>query len=209
MPASDAARRPRVAGPTPRHVQTHAICHADLAEAAGMNSGEKQSGASAVLQSGDKTAITCAAHIGRSSGSGSFGTVSCLPLVGGIASGAECVSLCPCRCGRERPWIGGGHVLRLDRLLGLVLSGLTDVPELRAGKARRDRGRFVAIAFVPPLCGATSCAEMARVGRAKESFPRGFLKLKPAIPSHDTFLTVLQMIDPKALGGLWQAARRW
>jgi hypothetical protein len=55
------------------------------------------------------------------------------------------------------------------------------------------------IAFASVLCGATSCAEMAAFGRAKESFFRGFLKLKHAIPSHDTFSTAFQMIDPKAL----------
>lgn len=40
---------------------------------------------------------------------------------------------------------------------------------------------------------------MAAFGRAKESFFRGYLKLKNAIQSHDTFSTVFQMIDPKAL----------
>jgi predicted transposase YbfD/YdcC len=40
---------------------------------------------------------------------------------------------------------------------------------------------------------------MAAFGRAKESVFRDFLKLKHAIPSHDTFSTVLGMIDPKAL----------
>jgi len=55
------------------------------------------------------------------------------------------------------------------------------------------------IAFVSVLCGSASCAEMAAFGRAKESFFRGFLKLKHAIPSHDTFSEVFRMIDPKAL----------
>ena len=40
---------------------------------------------------------------------------------------------------------------------------------------------------------------MAASGRAKESFFKNFLKLKHAIPSHDTFSEVFQIIDPKAL----------
>ena len=40
---------------------------------------------------------------------------------------------------------------------------------------------------------------MADFGRAKEHVFRDFLKLKHAIPSHDTFSTVFRMIDPKAL----------
>ncbi|MFT7593905.1 MAG: hypothetical protein ACI8R4_001221 [Paracoccaceae bacterium] len=49
------------------------------------------------------------------------------------------------------------------------------------------------------LCGAKSCAEMSTFGRSKEHVFKGFLKLKYSIPSHDTFSTVLRMIDPKAL----------
>lgn len=40
---------------------------------------------------------------------------------------------------------------------------------------------------------------MAAFGRAKEHLFRDFLKLKHAIPSHDTFSDVFRMIDPKAL----------
>ena len=40
---------------------------------------------------------------------------------------------------------------------------------------------------------------MSAFGRAKESIFRDFLKLKHAIPSHDTVSTVFRMIDPKAL----------
>ena len=49
------------------------------------------------------------------------------------------------------------------------------------------------------LCGASSCAEMAAFGRAKERVFRDFLKLRHAVPSHDTFSAVFRMIDPKAL----------
>jgi hypothetical protein len=40
---------------------------------------------------------------------------------------------------------------------------------------------------------------MAEFRRAKENVFRDFLKLKHAIPSHDTFSDVFAMIDPKAL----------
>ena len=81
----------------------------------------------------------------------------------------------------------------------IFLSAFDDVPDPRAENARHDLGELLVIAFVSVLCGAASCAEMAAFGRAKESVFRDFLKLKHAIPSHDTFSTVLGMIDPKAL----------
>ncbi|MBW7057961.1 ISAs1 family transposase [Paracoccus bogoriensis] len=81
----------------------------------------------------------------------------------------------------------------------LFLTAFEDVPDPRAGNIRHDLGELLVIAFVSVLCGATSCAEMAAFGRAKESVFREFLKLKHAIPSHDTFSAVFRMIDPKAL----------
>jgi predicted transposase YbfD/YdcC len=81
----------------------------------------------------------------------------------------------------------------------IFLSAFDQVPDPRASNARHDLGELLIIAFVSVLCGSTSCAEMAALGRAKESFFRGFLKLKHAIPSHDTFSEVFRVIDPKAL----------
>ena len=81
----------------------------------------------------------------------------------------------------------------------VFLSAFDTVPDPRASNARHDLGELLVIAFVSVLCGSASCAEMAAFGRAKESFFRGFLKLKHAIPSHDTFSEVFRMIDPKAL----------
>lgn len=72
----------------------------------------------------------------------------------------------------------------------------------RADRGSRKSGetaKLVVIAFVSVLCGATTGAGMATFGREKESYFRDFLKLKRAIPSHDTFSTVFRMIDPKAL----------
>ena len=81
----------------------------------------------------------------------------------------------------------------------IFLSAFKDVPDPRASNARHDLGELLVIAFVSVLCGSSSCAEMAAFGRAKEHLFRDFLKLKHAIPSHDTFSDVFRMIDPKAL----------
>jgi hypothetical protein len=81
----------------------------------------------------------------------------------------------------------------------IFLSAFDDVPDPRASNARHDLGELLVIAFVSVLCGSASCAEMAAFGRAKECLFRDFLKLKHAIPSHDTFSEIFRVIDPKAL----------
>lgn len=81
----------------------------------------------------------------------------------------------------------------------IFLSAFDNVPDPRASNTRHDLGELLVIAFVSVLCGSSSCAEMAAFGRAKESLFRDFLKLRHAIPSHDTFSEVFRMIDPKAL----------
>ena len=81
----------------------------------------------------------------------------------------------------------------------IFLSASEGVPDPRASDARHDLGELLVIAFVSVLCGSSSCAEMAAFGRAKEPLFRDFLKLKHAIPAHDTFTDVFRMIDPRAL----------
>jgi predicted transposase YbfD/YdcC len=83
--------------------------------------------------------------------------------------------------------------------MNTLLTAFDDIPDPRAGNTRHDLGELLVIAFVAVLCGAASCAEMAAFGRAKINVFREFLKLKHAIPSHDTFSTVFRMIAPKAL----------
>ena len=83
--------------------------------------------------------------------------------------------------------------------MDIFLAAFDDIPDPRADNARHDLCELLVVGFVAVLCGATSCAEMADFGRAKEHVFRGFLKLRHAIPSHDTFSTVFRMIDPKAL----------
>ncbi len=69
----------------------------------------------------------------------------------------------------------------------IFLSAFEEVPDPRASNSRHDLRELLVIAFVSVLCGSTSCAEMAAFGRAKERLFRDFVKLKHAIPSHDTF----------------------
>ena len=84
-------------------------------------------------------------------------------------------------------------------VMQIFLDAFGSIPDPRASNARHDLGELLVIAFVSVLCGSSSCAEMAEFGRAKEKVFRDFLKLKHAIPSHDTFSDVFAMIDPKAL----------
>ena len=79
------------------------------------------------------------------------------------------------------------------------LAAFDDIPDPRADNARHAFCELLVASFVAVLCGATSCAEMAGFGRAKEHVFRDFLKLRHSIPSHDTDPTVFRMIDPKAL----------
>jgi predicted transposase YbfD/YdcC len=81
----------------------------------------------------------------------------------------------------------------------LFIAAFESVADPRAENTRHDLVEFLVIAFVAVLCGARSCSEMAEFGREKIKFLKRFLKLKHGIPSHDTFSTVLRMLDPKAL----------
>lgn len=73
------------------------------------------------------------------------------------------------------------------------------VPDPRAENVRHDLTDILLIAFLAVLCGAQTCCEMSEFGHAKLRFLKRFLKLRHGVPSHDTFSTVLRMIDPKAL----------
>ncbi len=88
----------------------------------------------------------------------------------------------------------GGCSHRVLIAMHIFLSAFDEVPDPRVSNVRHDLGELLVIAFVSVLCGSTSCAEMAAFGRAKESFFKNFLKLKHAIPSHDTFSEVFRII---------------
>jgi hypothetical protein len=88
----------------------------------------------------------------------------------------------------------------------LSLAAFESVPDPRAENTRHDLVEILVIAFIAVLRGAQNCSEMAEFGRAKIKLFKRFLKLRHGIPSHDTFSTVLRMLDAKALdaafGGL-------
>src|SRR4029079_9799023 len=88
----------------------------------------------------------------------------------------------------------------------LFPSAFQSVPDPRAENTRHDLVEILVIAFVAVLCGATSCCEMAAFGRTKLGFLKRFLKLRHGIPSHDTFSTVLRMLDPNQSRGACASA---
>lgn len=67
----------------------------------------------------------------------------------------------------------------------------------RAANVQHDMMEILMIALCAVLCGATSCAEMALFGRAREQDLRQFLKIPHGIPSHDTFSKVFRHLDPQ------------
>ena len=83
--------------------------------------------------------------------------------------------------------------------MNTFLTAFDRIPDPRAENAHHELGELLVAAFVFVLRSATSCLEMSAFGRAKAHIFRDFLKLRHAIPSHDTFSTVFRMIDPKAL----------
>jgi predicted transposase YbfD/YdcC len=81
----------------------------------------------------------------------------------------------------------------------LFITAFDGVSDPRAENTRHDLVELLIVAFIAVLCGAQNCSEMAEFGREKIKLLKRFLKLKHGIPSHDTFSTVLRMVDPKAL----------
>ncbi len=56
---------------------------------------------------------------------------------------------------------------------------------------------IVVITFCSMICGAGSFVEIAEFGRFRQPWFKRFLSLPNGIPSHDTFMRVLSLIDPK------------
>lgn len=72
------------------------------------------------------------------------------------------------------------------------------VADPRASNAQHKLLEIVFIALAATLCGAQHCTEMQQFGRSKEALLRRVLGLAHGIPSHDTFSTVLRILDPQA-----------
>ena len=81
----------------------------------------------------------------------------------------------------------------------LYLTAFESVPDPRAANVRHNLAELLIIAFLAILCGATCCVGMQAFGEARLEFLKRFLRLRNGIPSHDTFSTVLRMLDPKTL----------
>ena len=81
----------------------------------------------------------------------------------------------------------------------LFIAAFQGVPDPRAENVRHDLVDLLIIAFIAVLCGAQNCSEIAEFGREKHKLFKRFLKLRHGIPSHDTFSTVLRLLDAKAL----------
>jgi len=65
---------------------------------------------------------------------------------------------------------------------------------------------ILVIAVCAMLCGAEHFTDFEYFGKAKKDFLRTFLKLPHGIPSHDTFLRVFALLDPKQFADCF---RRW
>ena len=65
-------------------------------------------------------------------------------------------------------------------------------------KKRHSLHDIVAIAICAVIAGADGWTDVARFGRAKETWLRTFLKLPNGIPSHDTFGRFFSLLDPVA-----------
>ena len=65
---------------------------------------------------------------------------------------------------------------------------------------------IVAITVCAVIAGADGWTDVAKFGKAKEPWLRGFLKLPNGIPSHDTFGRVFSLLDPQAFQ---EAFRDW
>jgi predicted transposase YbfD/YdcC len=75
----------------------------------------------------------------------------------------------------------------------------SNLKDPRASNAQHDLLEIVFIALAATLCDAKHCTEMVQFGHSKEAVLRQLLRLEHGIPSHDTFSTVLRVLDPHAI----------
>lgn len=81
--------------------------------------------------------------------------------------------------------------------LALLLAGISD-PRVE-GRSKHLLIDVIVISICALLCGAESCVDFESFARSKEGWLRKFLKLPAGIPSHDTFLRLLSIVEPEEM----------
>lgn len=80
-----------------------------------------------------------------------------------------------------------------------IAAHFRQLPDPRVRRTRRHALEdILVITLCAAICGADDWAAIARFGRAKRKWFRGFLTLEHGIPSHDTFGRVFAALDPEA-----------
>src|SRR3989442_13851767 len=69
-------------------------------------------------------------------------------------------------------------------------------PRMERTKLHRLRD-IIILAICGVICGAEGWVEIEEFGKAKEAWFTELLRLPNGIPSHDTFVQVFALIDPK------------
>ena len=87
-----------------------------------------------------------------------------------------------------------------------ITTHFKDLPDPRVTRTRLHALHdILVITLCATICGADDWAAIARFGRAKRKWFRGFLALPHGIPSHDTFGRVFAALDPEAFKGAFLA----
>lgn len=80
-----------------------------------------------------------------------------------------------------------------------ILCALKTMPDPRHHNIHHRLIDLLTIALFAVIGGAEGWVDVARYGRAKETWLRSFLELPCGIPSHDTFGELFARLDPEAL----------
>jgi predicted transposase YbfD/YdcC len=75
---------------------------------------------------------------------------------------------------------------------------LDEVPDPRGYNIRHELTDILFVALAAVLCGAVDCTGMSVFAQSRLELLRQFVPLKGGAPSHNTFSTVLGMLDPQA-----------
>jgi predicted transposase YbfD/YdcC len=86
-----------------------------------------------------------------------------------------------------------------------ILCALQVMPDPRHHNIRHKLIDILTIALFAVIGGAEGWVDVARYGRSKHEWLKGFLELPHGIPSHDTFGDVFARLDPDALEACFRA----